>query len=141
MTATTQQVDKITEIWNKHLDVAKALHELTSDVSNAVDVIASSLAAGGNSSSPATEDPRRTLSTSRRNLRAASNASGNHSALSPCTRTHQRLRPLETITDTNTCLRVNFWLMRGRETYFWQFQRAAIAGTFSARSKPHAERK
>ena len=47
MTATTQQVAKITEIWNKHLDVAKALHELTSDVSNAVDVIASSLAAGG----------------------------------------------------------------------------------------------
>lgn len=47
MTTTTQQVDKITEIWNKHLEIAKALHELTADVSNAVDIIASSLASGG----------------------------------------------------------------------------------------------
>lgn len=47
MTTTTQQVDKITEIWNEHLEIAKTLHELTADVSNAVDIIASSMAAGG----------------------------------------------------------------------------------------------
>jgi D-sedoheptulose 7-phosphate isomerase len=43
----TQQVDKITAIWNEHLEVAKALPVLASAVSRAVDIIGSSLAAGG----------------------------------------------------------------------------------------------
>jgi D-sedoheptulose 7-phosphate isomerase len=42
-----QQVDKITAIWNEHLEVAKALPKLASAVSSAVDIIGSSLAAGG----------------------------------------------------------------------------------------------
>jgi D-sedoheptulose 7-phosphate isomerase len=43
----TQQVDKILAIWNEHLEIAKALPVLASAVSNAVDIIFSSLAAGG----------------------------------------------------------------------------------------------
>jgi D-sedoheptulose 7-phosphate isomerase len=47
VSSATQQVDKIESIWNEHLEVAKALHGLSSDVSEAVDIISSSLAAGG----------------------------------------------------------------------------------------------
>ena len=43
----TQQVNKIMTIWNEHLEVAKALLPLASAVSRAVDMIYSSLAAGG----------------------------------------------------------------------------------------------
>jgi D-sedoheptulose 7-phosphate isomerase len=43
----TQQVDRIKAIWNEHLEVAKALPDLAEAVSSAVDIIASSLAAGG----------------------------------------------------------------------------------------------
>jgi D-sedoheptulose 7-phosphate isomerase len=43
----TQQLDKITAIWEEHLEVAKALPRLAAAVSRAVDVIYSSLAAGG----------------------------------------------------------------------------------------------
>ena len=43
----TQQVDKILAIWNEHLEVAKALPKVASAVSSAVDLIYSSLAAGG----------------------------------------------------------------------------------------------
>jgi D-sedoheptulose 7-phosphate isomerase len=43
----TQQLDKITSIWDEHLTVAKALSRLASDVSRAVDMIRSSMAAGG----------------------------------------------------------------------------------------------
>jgi D-sedoheptulose 7-phosphate isomerase len=43
----SQQVDKILAIWNQHLEVAKALPTLASAVSSAVDLIYSSLAAGG----------------------------------------------------------------------------------------------
>jgi D-sedoheptulose 7-phosphate isomerase len=43
----TQQVDKIMTIWNEHLEVAKGLPRLASAVSSAVDIIGSSLAAGG----------------------------------------------------------------------------------------------
>jgi len=43
----TQQVDKIMAIWNEHVEVAKALPRLASAVSSAVDIIGSSLAAGG----------------------------------------------------------------------------------------------
>jgi D-sedoheptulose 7-phosphate isomerase len=43
----TEQLDKITAIWNEHLEVAKALPRLASAVSSAVDMIYSSLAAGG----------------------------------------------------------------------------------------------
>ena len=46
-TATNQQVDKISAIWNEHLQAAKLLPQLTADVSKAVDMIHSSLAAGG----------------------------------------------------------------------------------------------
>lgn len=43
----TEQVNKIMTIWNEHLEVAKALPPLASSVSRAVDMIYSSLAAGG----------------------------------------------------------------------------------------------
>jgi D-sedoheptulose 7-phosphate isomerase len=43
----TQQLDRIMAIWNEHSDVAKALPSLASGVSSAVDIICSSLAAGG----------------------------------------------------------------------------------------------
>ncbi len=47
MASPTQQVDKILAIWNEHLEIAKALPLLASAVSDAVDIIFSSLAAGG----------------------------------------------------------------------------------------------
>ena len=43
----TQQEDRIKAIWDEHLQVAKALPTLSSAVSSAVDLIYSSLAAGG----------------------------------------------------------------------------------------------
>jgi D-sedoheptulose 7-phosphate isomerase len=43
----TQQVNKIRAIWDDHLEVARALPRLASAVSSAVDLIYSSLAAGG----------------------------------------------------------------------------------------------
>jgi D-sedoheptulose 7-phosphate isomerase len=43
----TQQVDRIRAIWNEHLEVAKALPDLAQTVSKAVEIIASSPAAGG----------------------------------------------------------------------------------------------
>jgi D-sedoheptulose 7-phosphate isomerase len=43
----TQQIDRIMAIWDEHLEVAKALPPLASAVSSAVDIIYSSLAAGG----------------------------------------------------------------------------------------------
>jgi D-sedoheptulose 7-phosphate isomerase len=43
----THQVEKILTIWNEHLEVAKALLGLASAVSSAVDLISSSLEAGG----------------------------------------------------------------------------------------------
>jgi D-sedoheptulose 7-phosphate isomerase len=43
----TQQVEKIMAIWKEHVEVAKTLPRLASDVSSAVDRIYSSLAAGG----------------------------------------------------------------------------------------------
>ena len=47
MATSTQQVDKILAIWHEHLEVANALPRLASVVSNATDIIGSSLAAGG----------------------------------------------------------------------------------------------
>ena len=47
MAITSQQVDKISAVWNEHLQVAKSLSQLTADVSRAVDIIRSSLASGG----------------------------------------------------------------------------------------------
>ncbi len=47
MATPTQQVDKITAIWEEHLEVARALPSLATAVSSAVDLIYSSLAAGG----------------------------------------------------------------------------------------------
>jgi D-sedoheptulose 7-phosphate isomerase len=44
---TQQQVERIAEIWNEHLAVAKSLPDLTSGVSKAVDLIYASLASGG----------------------------------------------------------------------------------------------
>jgi D-sedoheptulose 7-phosphate isomerase len=42
-----QQSDRIRAIWNEHLEVARALPFLAEAVSKAVDIVASSLAAGG----------------------------------------------------------------------------------------------
>lgn len=47
MASQPQQLDKIIAIWNDHLQAAKALPPLASAVSSAVDMIYSSLAAGG----------------------------------------------------------------------------------------------
>lgn len=47
VTTSDRQLDKIIAIWNEHLDVAKALPSLASGVSRAVDMLCSSLAAGG----------------------------------------------------------------------------------------------
>lgn len=47
MTGSNQQVDKIMAIWDEHLEIAKVLPTLTSSVSSAVEMIGSSLAAGG----------------------------------------------------------------------------------------------
>lgn len=47
MRSPIQQLDKITAIWNEHLEVAKALPSLASAVSRTIDIIGSSLAAGG----------------------------------------------------------------------------------------------
>lgn len=43
----SQQLKKILAIWSEHLDVAKALPQLASDVSTSVDLIRASLTAGG----------------------------------------------------------------------------------------------
>ena len=45
--SSTKQLDRITAIWDEHVDVAKTLPRLAADVSNAVDLMYSSLAAGG----------------------------------------------------------------------------------------------
>ena len=47
MTSAMRQVERILTIWKEHLEVAKALHGLASDVSKAVDLVSSSLEAGG----------------------------------------------------------------------------------------------
>jgi len=47
VSSAAEQVSKIESIWNEHLEVAKALHGLSPDVSEAADIIGSSLAAGG----------------------------------------------------------------------------------------------
>jgi D-sedoheptulose 7-phosphate isomerase len=41
------QVDRIVAIWNEHLETAKSLLGLASDVSSAIDLICTSLSAGG----------------------------------------------------------------------------------------------
>jgi D-sedoheptulose 7-phosphate isomerase len=47
VTIATSQVDRITAIWNEHLEVARSLPQLASAVSSAVDLIYTSMAAGG----------------------------------------------------------------------------------------------
>lgn len=47
MTNSKEQIKRIVAIWNEHLEVAQALQKLSSSVSDAVDVIYSSLAGGG----------------------------------------------------------------------------------------------
>ena len=47
MASSTEQVDRIKRIWAEHLEIAKTLPTLADAVSSAVDMIYSSLAAGG----------------------------------------------------------------------------------------------
>ena len=47
MTSSNEQGKRILAIWNEHLEVAKALQDLSPSVSDAIDMIHSSLAAGG----------------------------------------------------------------------------------------------
>lgn len=47
MASSTQQIERIMAVWNEHIEVSKALPILAPAVSNAVDIICSSLAAGG----------------------------------------------------------------------------------------------
>jgi len=44
---TTQQMDRITGIWNEHLEIAKTLPNFAAAVSSAVDIISASLESGG----------------------------------------------------------------------------------------------
>lgn len=47
MASSPQQIERIKAIWNEHVEVANALPSLASDVSSAVDLMYSSMAAGG----------------------------------------------------------------------------------------------
>ncbi|MGB2716429.1 MAG: D-sedoheptulose 7-phosphate isomerase [Vicinamibacterales bacterium] len=47
MAVRVTQVDSVLTIWQEHLEVARALPPIASDVANAVDLICTSLAAGG----------------------------------------------------------------------------------------------
>ena len=47
MSTSTVQVDKIRAIWDEHVEVAKNLPRLATDVSRAVDMICASMSAGG----------------------------------------------------------------------------------------------
>jgi D-sedoheptulose 7-phosphate isomerase len=47
VTRSNEQAKRIVAIWNEHLEVAQALQTLSSSVSDAIDMIYSSLAAGG----------------------------------------------------------------------------------------------
>ena len=47
MASPTQRIDKIVAIWNEHMEVAKTLPSLASAIPGAVDLMYSSLAAGG----------------------------------------------------------------------------------------------
>ena len=47
MASPTQQIDRIRAIWEEHLEIARTLPMLATDVSSGVDMIYSSLAAGG----------------------------------------------------------------------------------------------
>jgi D-sedoheptulose 7-phosphate isomerase len=47
LSTTKEQTEKISAIWNEHMDVAGGLAKLTNGVSSAVDLICASLAAGG----------------------------------------------------------------------------------------------
>ena len=47
MAVPTKQIDKVIAIWTEHLEVARALHGIASAVSSAIDIIGSSLVAGG----------------------------------------------------------------------------------------------
>lgn len=47
MASSTQQIDRIMAIWNEHMEISRALPILAPTVSNAVDIIYSSLAGGG----------------------------------------------------------------------------------------------
>lgn len=47
MSSVAQQVEKINTIWNEHLEIAKALYGLSPLVSEAIEIISNSLAAGG----------------------------------------------------------------------------------------------
>lgn len=47
MPSAAEELQKIKSIWDEHLETAKSLHRLSSDVAKAVDMISSSLAAGG----------------------------------------------------------------------------------------------
>ena len=47
MTSSIEQINRIVAIWNEHLEVAQALPRLSSGVSQAIEMISSSLAEGG----------------------------------------------------------------------------------------------
>jgi SIS domain len=130
----TQPMDRIMPIWNEHMEVSKALPILAPAVSNAVDIICSSLAAGGqlliagNGGSAA--DVRHIAA----ELTAASYSNGNPSGPSRCTSTHQLSRRLETITGMNMSLPASYPPMPGPAMCSWRSPRAAIAGISCAQS-------
>ena len=100
---------------------------------DAVDLIYSSLAAGGQLLIAGNGDRRPMRSTSLRNLRVVSCASGNLSGRSRCTSTRLLSPRSETITGMNMCLPASFPPMPGRAMCFWRSRQAVIARISCAR--------
>ena len=63
MPSAVQQMERINSIFTEHLRTAEGLFGLSSQVSEAVDIVYKSLAGAASYSSQATEDLRRMLST------------------------------------------------------------------------------
>ena len=71
MAGPTQQIDRIKAIWNEHLEIAKTLPALAPAVSSAVDLMYSTMAAGGQLLIAGNGGQQLMRSTSLRNLPAA----------------------------------------------------------------------
>ena len=133
MESSTQQIDRIMAIWNEHMEVSKALP--ISPRPSQTRLISSALLSlrAASYSSQGTGDRRPMRSTSPRNLRAASCASGNPFGPSRCTSTRRLSPQLEMITGMNMCLPASYPPMPGRAMCFWRSPQAAIAEISCAR--------
>jgi len=126
----TRQVDRIMAIWNEHLEISKALPGLAPAVSAAVDMICSSLAAGGQLLVAGNGGSAADAQHIAADLPAAFCASGNPSGHSRCTSTLRLSRRSETITGMNMCLPASYPPTLGRVMYFWRSPQVATARIF-----------